>query len=131
MENMHITKDVKRAMLDILDHDIVTGKTGSTPEPTDGDPNIWNELQDIFLDPYYAPLLAKDVTNLPQTLVITSELDVLRDEGVLYAHRLKKAGNKVEHFHSKGGFHGETAFIFLQGSLNVNRKIVHFIKEHI
>ena len=39
-----------------------------------------------------APLLADDFSNQPMTLMMTAELDPLRDEGEAYAHRLKEAG---------------------------------------
>jgi len=46
-------------------------------------------------NPYFAPLLAGDFSNQPDTLVITAQYDPLRDEGEEYGRKLKDAGNRV------------------------------------
>jgi acetyl esterase/lipase len=43
-------------------------------------------------DPRVSPLRAADVSHLPPTVVHTAEFDPLRDEGQLYADRLRQAG---------------------------------------
>ncbi len=56
--------------------------------------------------PYFAPLLAKDYSDQPDTLIITAELDPLRDEGEEYGRRLRAAGNRVEIHRIGDALHG-------------------------
>lgn len=56
--------------------------------------------------PYFAPFLAKDLSNQPKTLILTAEFDPLRDEGEAYAKRLMEAGNEVEMHRVKDALHG-------------------------
>ena len=57
-------------------------------------------------NPYFAPLMETDYRNLPRTLLLTAELDPLRDEGEEYGRRLKEAGNDVQQYRIEGAFHG-------------------------
>jgi acetyl esterase len=47
-----------------------------------------------------SPLRIAVVPALPATLVLTAEYDVLRDEGIAYADKLRAAGVKVAHSHA-------------------------------
>lgn len=55
--------------------------------------------------PYIAPLMTEDFSNQPETLIITSEFDPLRDEGEAYGHLLKDARNKVRIFRANDTVH--------------------------
>ena len=55
---------------------------------------------------YASPLLAENFEKLPDTLIITAELDPLRAEGEAYGNKLKDAGVNVISTRYKGVTHG-------------------------
>jgi acetyl esterase len=55
-------------------------------------------------NPYVAPILAENLTGLPDAYVITAEYDPLCTEGKQYADKLQKAGVSVK-FHQCDGMH--------------------------
>ena len=57
-------------------------------------------------NPYFSPLMEKDLGNMPDTLILTAEFDPLRDEGEEYGKRLKEAGNYVEVHRIPNALHG-------------------------
>ena len=57
-------------------------------------------------NPYFAPILEKDLSHMPETLILTAEFDPLRDEGEEYGKRLKEANNYVEIHRIKDALHG-------------------------
>lgn len=60
-------------------------------------------------DPLVSPIKRKDLAGLPQALVITAEFDPLRDEGELYAQRLRAAGTRAVLSRYAGANHGFVA----------------------
>lgn len=80
--------------------------------------------------PYFAPILQKDLTGQPRTLIITAEFDTLRDEGEAYGKALEEAGNEVEVHRIKDALHGFFAlgikYFHVQESFEIMN---HFLGE--
>ncbi|MEG1887179.1 MAG: alpha/beta hydrolase [Oscillospiraceae bacterium] len=57
-------------------------------------------------NPYFAPLLSEDFGHQPKTLIITCELDPLRDEGEEYGRKLRNSANDVQIYRMRGALHG-------------------------
>ncbi len=58
------------------------------------------------LNPYVAPLLEKNLSQQPDTLIITAQYDPLRDEGEAYGLKLAEDGNRVSHYRMEDAVHG-------------------------
>jgi acetyl esterase/lipase len=57
-------------------------------------------------NPYFAPLLAADLSQQPRTLIITAQYDPLRDEGEAYGRKLYEHGSEAEVYRMKDALHG-------------------------
>ncbi|NXW67532.1 AAAD deacetylase, partial [Hirundo rustica] len=84
--------------------------------PAAGDAELARRYPGL-LDPRASPLLAERarLRRLPRAYILTCEHDVLRDDGAMYAARLRAAGVPVTHHHAQDAYHG--AITFLVGPL--------------
>jgi acetyl esterase len=81
-------------------------------------------------NPLASPLRAADLAGLPPALLLTAELDPLRDEGERYAARLAQAGVPVKQLRYDGMAHG---FFTMTGTCEAAReatgKVVDFLRS--
>lgn len=78
---------------------------------------------------YFAPILEKDLSHMPETLILTAEFDPLRDEGEEYGKRLKEANNYVEIHRIPDALHGYFAlgirFLHVQESFEIMNRFLN------
>ncbi|XP_060053622.1 arylacetamide deacetylase-like isoform X2 [Erinaceus europaeus] len=86
-----------------------------------------------FLDVRAAPLLADDskLRGLPVTYILTCQYDVLRDDGVMYATRLRNAGVRVTHNHIEDGFHGALFSHELKIGSRTENQYISWLSENL
>lgn len=68
--------------------------------------DLYVKNEEDKLNPYVAPILCDDLTNQPDSLIITAEYDPLRDEGEAYGDKLREFGNNVEIYRVEEAIHG-------------------------
>lgn len=76
---------------------------------------FWDNYTDVNTDydnPYLCPLRSTNLKNLPPAFIMTANFDPLRDEGELYASKLKQNGNIVTLKRYEGQMHG---FLMVRG----------------
>lgn len=82
-------------------------------------------LEDLK-NPYVSPMLCQDLRDLPSAIVVLGECDILVDEGLIYAQRLRKADVEVECFVYSGMPHG-----FIQAAYPESYQALNAICERI
>jgi acetyl esterase/lipase len=117
------------------DHDPETSPFASVRNHGDDYRLTNTEVQDYFdlyvpdpqqrRDRLVAPLMATDLSGQPETLLITAELDLLRDEGEAYARALEEAGNEVRTYRVEGALHGFIALPRFSRSLRDAYEVIN------
>ncbi len=88
--------------------------------------NYSREPKDI-LDPLFSPLLARDNSRLPQTLIFASEFDPLFDDAKLYSNVLNEADTPSKFLVMKGLFPGFLKYPSSPGWLDIMLAIGSFV----
>ena len=89
---------------------------------------LYASSEEDFCNPYFAPLLAENLKNQPDTLVLTAWYDPLRDEGEAYAKKLWESGNKVVCKRVFDTIHG---FLGLPARSRQMDKTYHYINQFL
>ncbi|KAK7904432.1 hypothetical protein WMY93_017039 [Mugilogobius chulae] len=89
-----------------------------------------------LLDVRASPLLADSevLSKCPKAYIMTCEIDVLRDDGLMYAQRLQDAGVQVTSVHYENGFHGcFTIEVKMQFEVNkrAQRDYINWLRDNL
>ena len=126
--NCHVSASAKLTYKTHVNVSLVTRRPHCTLPQANN--TLWNEVKDVFTNPYFAPLMASDVSRLPATFISTVEQDVLRDDGVIYAARLRRAGVTVRHRHYIT-LHGMITYMFLATARGQAADAVEYMLTHV
>uniref|UniRef100_A0A8R1HX94 Alpha/beta hydrolase fold-3 domain-containing protein n=1 Tax=Caenorhabditis japonica TaxID=281687 RepID=A0A8R1HX94_CAEJA len=117
MSNGHVASHLQEEIDEMMKYENVIESTRQYKNHTIPDrwgvlPNYEAQrLMEPFLtNPDFSPLMRKDLSTLPPTMVLTCEFDILRDEGIIYAHRLEEAGVPTTLINYENGFHAMLNF---------------------
>lgn len=117
LRNDHVSVDFKTSALykERFAHSLVPIEYRDTryyepppiPSPqSDVGRKIWEESKEKFMDPRLSPFLIENFSGTPITYVVTVEYDCLRDDGIMFAKILERAGVDVTWRHYDTAFHG-------------------------
>ena len=103
-----------------------------TPDCHEGDPLLIQRAY-LALHPDISPLLVDDsqLAKLPRTYILTTGHDRLRDEGWIYAERVRNAGVPVDHDHEPSAFHASITNLNGMTKLDIAHKMVHNIVDYL
>ncbi|CAF3647451.1 unnamed protein product [Rotaria sordida] len=125
--NSHVSIDDKKKLYPFIDPNKYLSISYEFNESQQKNENLIKNLK-FLLSPLMSPLLVSDqqLIQLPKILLFTTEFDILRDEGFIFASRLNSLNKTIYHHHFSNAFHG--AHVFLYGPLRF--EIAHQMIEH-
>ncbi|XP_053137111.1 arylacetamide deacetylase-like 3 isoform X2 [Hemicordylus capensis] len=98
-------------------------------------PEVYLQFPEL-LEVTFSSLFAEDsvIRQLPETLIVSCEYDVLRDDSLLYKKRLEDSGVRVRWFHVENGVHGvlntcNAGFLTLPTALEIVDNVVDFVNS--
>lgn len=118
LDKKHIHSEIKGDLSQQMDY-------GRTDMPKD--------FIDKMINPSVSPLMAEDnaLQGLPRSYVMVTGYDIIRDDGIMYAERLRHAGVNVHFVNHRASFHN--ALLFSNGpfSLSVAKETVNSITDFL
>ena len=127
LSNTHVSLEDKKRLYPFLNPRKYLSISYELNEMKEENETFMNQCK-YLISPSMSPLLVSDeeLIQLPTILLFTTEFDILRDEGYIFASRLKSLNKTIYHHHFPNAFHG--AHVFLYGPLRF--EIAHQMIEH-
>ena len=136
--NRHVPANVIQYYNEILDHKLIPREYMATSihynsamknhgpdELSPEEQQLWESIQDVYLNPYFAPLMAQSFAGLPETLIYVGFHDILRDDSIFYDNQLQKEGVPCSLYVDPKGFHG--AFWYRASEVGLLDELIRYI----
>ena len=115
--------------LELLPDDQIKSSYKSDSDQLTEKSALWDELEKTLTSPNVSPLFVDNLKNLPLAYITVCSNDVLRDDGIWYAHRLPE--DRV-HLDLLQCFHGWNLFTEdLTSADKCAREAFHFIRQNL
>ena len=137
LKGRHVSRETWNKYKAYVDWSLLPKRYTEGMEMTNGkeDPKLADELSEFLLNPYAFPLMAADLRDLPDAYISTVEYDTLRDDGILYLERLRKAGVKVTWDHIEDGFHGIWNYLEkpfrVESGVRMMNNLIEYLRESL
>jgi acetyl esterase/lipase len=112
-KNRHIPNEIRNSKeyQSVTDHSILPPafrpkELYDPPTLPSPDPNISAIFAKYAMNPDLNPIFGKDLEGLPEAMIVTAGVDILRDEGILYGKKLESHKVPVAWYHYEAAFHG-------------------------
>ena len=140
MEDRHLSPEfrTKSKYAEYIDEKNLPEKyrTPKRTPPTVSEPynaTVFHLIKDLIVDPRFSPLMADDLSGLPAAMIVAQNFDVLRDDGLLYAKRLRDFGVETV-VHEGKGYHADhmrhaMESIQARTGIKANKDICDFIRK--
>ncbi|CEF61816.1 Alpha/beta hydrolase fold-3 domain and Arylacetamide deacetylase family-containing protein [Strongyloides ratti] len=138
LRNQHVSKKIRysKNYIDFLDHnnlplELISIKSYTRPKIYEEDEDLSNIFAHFALNPDFAPIVAEDLHNMPNTFIGTCGFDILRDDGMLYGSKLKKFGIPVVNKYYPKGIHGTLNMPFSSTQKEMVNDICEYLEKQL
>uniref|UniRef100_A0A0K0F191 Abhydrolase_3 domain-containing protein n=1 Tax=Strongyloides venezuelensis TaxID=75913 RepID=A0A0K0F191_STRVS len=117
-----------KKLIDVVEDVKYIDKSSIFPPP---DERLSNAMEKYLLNPEFSPLMSskEELSLLPPTFVLTSNYDILRDEGILFSCKLKESGVTIFHKNYSKAIHGAMTIPISNAAHEMSRDISFFIQN--
>uniref|UniRef100_A0A0N5B920 Abhydrolase_3 domain-containing protein n=1 Tax=Strongyloides papillosus TaxID=174720 RepID=A0A0N5B920_STREA len=136
LRNQHVPNELRysKEYVEFLDHnnlpmEVMSMKSYIRPKQYDEVEELSKIFSQFASNPDFAPLVAEDLHNMPNTFVGTCGFDILRDDGMLYAKKLEKFGVPVVNKYYPKGIHGTLNMPFSDTQKEMLKDICEYVEE--
>ena len=134
--NSHTTAKAKKKYARYVDWKLLPSSSYTSAQRREacrypnGNRTLWKRVERVFTNTYFSPLLTAKTRGLPRAYIMAMDLDVLRDDSIMYARRLQKGRVKVKLARCKGA-HGMFNNMHMDYTRDELKKIVKYIVEYV